>query len=90
MSPMYFLVSFNINPQHLDVFYCLKNKKIMFNLTPLVFPTFLLLLIVILLFFVDILIFFFFPIIYHHWCCLSVFLLLTKLRSILNQNIASI
>ncbi len=43
-SPMYFSMSSNIisnafNLQFFDASYCLKKKKFMFNLTPLVFPT---------------------------------------------------
>jgi hypothetical protein len=43
ISPMYFMVSFDIvsnalNPQHIGAPYCLNFKKLMSNLMPLMFP----------------------------------------------------
>ncbi len=99
MSLMYFLVSFDIlfnalNPQYLSAPYCSKKNKTMANLAPWCFKcpfsTPSLLFGVILSFLIKAIIFLLFPIPHHLWCCSHVFLLFTKFRSFLNQNIKPI
>ncbi len=91
------LVSFDIvymafNPQLFDVPYCSKNNSCSTNLIYLVFLTcpfdiLVKLFVVILSFLFKIHLLLLFPIFHHPWCCLNVFLLSTKLRSSLNNNI---
>ncbi len=97
--PYVFLASFDIlfnafNPQHFGAPYCSKKHKTIVDLAPWCFKcpfsTPLLLFVVILSFLIKAIIFLLFPIPYHLWCCSHVFLLFTKFRSFLNQNIEPI
>jgi hypothetical protein len=96
---MYFLVFLNIISNAFNqtsMYWCpllLEKEKLHIQLSiflcfQIAFSITLILFVVILLFiFVSIRIFLLFLIFHYPWCCLRMFLLLTKLRSLSNQNI---
>jgi hypothetical protein len=84
------IISNAFNPKHLDVFFCWKKKIFMFSIASLVFPMCLLNTPFTTCYPVapcQHSCFLFSFIFGHPWCYLDVFLLLTNLRSFLNQNI---
>ncbi len=98
MSFMSFMVSFNIvsntfNLQPLGASYCSKKKKIMYNLPPWMFLMCFFDTLVIACYFVVYYwhsLLFVIPIFHHPWHYSDVLLLLTKIRSFMNQNIVLI